>query len=135
MRLVVDTNVLVSALLHPGRRPDRALAAIRERRDVVLFDERLVAEWREVIARPKFRSIDAGRGGALVDALVAAGELVVVPTPFAGELVDADDRAFVEVALAGLADAIVTGNARHYPTGLGFDVLGPAALLDRFEAS
>ena len=42
---------------------------------------------------------------------------------------DDDDRIFVEIALAGHADAIVTGNIADYPTDLGFQVLPPASLL------
>ncbi len=48
-------------------------------------------------------------------------------------MTDADDRVFVEVALAGNADAVVTGNARHYPTHLPFAVLSPAALLEKLD--
>ena len=46
-----------------------------------------------------------------------------------GAMTDDDDRIFVEVALAGRADAIVTGNLRHYPSDLGFAVHPPATLL------
>jgi predicted nucleic acid-binding protein len=63
LRLVLDTNVLVAALLTPGRTPDRALSAIFARGDVVLYDASLEAEYRAVLARPKFRGIDpAARG-------------------------------------------------------------------------
>jgi uncharacterized protein len=132
MRLVVDTNVLVSALLSPGRVPDRALAALCERGDIVLYDHRIVAEYRAVLSRPKFRAIDPARASERIAALLAVHEDLGEVAPFGGELIDPDDRAFVEVALAGAADAIVTGNSRHYPIDLGFEVLTPAALLDRF---
>ena len=61
MRLVLDTNVLVSALLNPARAPDRALAAVCARKDVVLFDPRIVAEYRAVLARPKFPTFTVER--------------------------------------------------------------------------
>src|SRR4051812_15626742 len=106
MRLVLDTNVVVSALLHPGRAPDRALAAVRARGDVVLYDERVAREYREVLARPKFRAIDPGRRDALLAALLGGAELVAVGVSYEGPMTDPDDRAFVEVALAGRADAL-----------------------------
>ncbi|MBI5538403.1 MAG: putative toxin-antitoxin system toxin component, PIN family [Deltaproteobacteria bacterium] len=135
MRLVVDTNVLVSALLNAGRTPDQALARVCERRDSVLYDRRIADEYRAVLARPKFQSIDPSRAEALVVALLALGnDLGEVPA-WTGTLIDPRDRCFVEVAIAGGADAIVTGNTRHYPTGLGFEVLPPAALLHRFVAN
>ncbi len=135
MRLVVDTNVVVAALLNPGRTPDRALAAALARGDTLLLDARIVAEYRDVTARPKFRRLDPARTEALLASMLGRGEDLGVVAPWAGALIDADDRAFVEVALAGRADAVVTGNARHYPTDLAFEVLSPAELLARIEAA
>ena len=129
MRLVIDTNVIVSALLSPGRTPDRALEAVRARRDVVLYDERVLCEYREVLSREKFRKIDPARAEELIAGLIQHGERVVVASAHTEAMIDDGDRIFVEVALAGRADAITTGNVRHYPTNLGFGVLPPAALL------
>jgi len=50
------------------------------------------------------------------------------------QLPDADDLPFIDVALSGKADALVTGNARHFPKGLGVVVLSPRDLLQRLEA-
>jgi putative PIN family toxin of toxin-antitoxin system len=131
LRLVLDTNVLVAALLTPGRTPERALAAVLARGDAVLYDPRIEAEYRDVLARPKFRGIDPARVAALLAALLTGAENLGAVPAWEGAMTDADDRAFVEVALAGRADALVTGNARHYPTGLAFAVLSPAELLAR----
>jgi putative PIN family toxin of toxin-antitoxin system len=131
MRLVLDTNVLVSALLHPGRTPDLALQALGAARAVILVDDRVEAEYREVLGRPKFRAIVPARREALLEAVLAGCERVAVVAPSTVSLLDPDDRAFVDVALVGRADAVVTGNGRHYPEGLGFAVLSPAALLAR----
>lgn len=133
LRIVVDTNVLVSALLHPDRTPDRALAALRAHRCIVLHDPRIVAEWREVLSRKKFRGIDPARAAEQLEALLALGEPVTNVTPFEGEMTDAGDVPFVEVALAGRADALLTGNVRHYPADLGFEVMPPATLLLRLD--
>lgn len=130
MRIVVDTNVVVSALLHPGRTPDRALAAARAHRAVILVDDRVEAEYRAVLARPKFASIAPERREALLDALLANAERVRA-APDRRALIDDDDRVFVEVALSGRADAIVTGNVKHYPRDLGVEVIGPTELLAR----
>lgn len=129
MRIVVDTNVVVSALLHPARTPAQALAAAR--RCTVLVDARIEAEYRSVLARRKFASIDPARREALLDALLSEAERVVADGAYEGAMIDADDRVFVEVALAGGADAIVTGNAKHYPAAIGVEVIGPTELLRR----
>jgi putative PIN family toxin of toxin-antitoxin system len=131
MRIVIDTNVLISALLNPGRTPDRALSAVRGRGDVVLYDARVLAEYRDVLSREKFRAIGVARAEALIVSLITQGESVIVSEPYLKAMIDEGDRIFVEVALAGRADALATGNARDYPTDEGFDVLPPAALLAR----
>ena len=138
MRIVIDTNVLVSALITPGRAAANLLEGHvlidDERRAVtLLLAERIVAEYREVLARARF-----GFEPDLVDDLVAALEavatfieapaLVSTPTPD-------DDRPFLEVAVAGEADVIVTGNKRHFPATGAIEVLGPGELLARLEDS
>ena len=132
MRVVFDTNVLVSALLNPGRTPDLALAAAFDRGVVALTEARVEDEYREVLSRPKFRKVDPARRDALLDALLSRSERVEA-APVTVTLIDDDDRVFIEVALAGRAEAIVTGNAKHYPTDLGFEVLSPADLLARLR--
>ena len=132
MRLVVDTNVLVSALLKPGSVPDRALAAIWQTA-TVLYDGRIAGEYRSVLERPKFRAIDRLRIEELLALLHARGsDLGEVPS-WQGTMTDGGDRIFIEAALAGRAEAIVTGNIRHYPSDLGFEVLPPATLLARLD--
>jgi putative PIN family toxin of toxin-antitoxin system len=133
MRLVVDTNVVVSALLKPPSVPGRALAAIGSTSAVILYDARIEAEYRDVLRRPKFRAIGPGLVDAFLAQLVARGERLGVVPAWGGPMTDDDDRIFVEVALAGSAHAIVTGNIRDYPAGLGFDVHPPASLLALLE--
>jgi putative PIN family toxin of toxin-antitoxin system len=133
MRLVLDTNLLVSALLKPGSVPDRALEAVWSTGAVVLYDSRLEAEYRDVLMRPKFRAIERHRITEFLARLAERGEDVGTVPAFCGDMTDDDDRMFVEVALAGRADAIVTGNLRHYPNDLGFAVHPPASLLAMLE--
>jgi putative PIN family toxin of toxin-antitoxin system len=129
MRVVLDTNVLVSALLKPGSVPDRAIAALWGRRATVFYDARIADEYRSVLARPKFRAIDPLRIEAMLAEMFARAQQVDVVAAWDGPLDDEGDRIFVELALSARADAIVTGNIKHYPLGLGFEVLPPATLL------
>lgn len=132
MRVVVDTNVLVSALLKPSSVPALALAALWAKARV-LHDGRILAEYVAVLARPKFRRIPRVDVEALLLAVRAHGRDLGPTAPWLGELGDEDDRMFIEVALAGRADAIVTGNLRDYPAHLGFEVWPPATLLARLD--
>lgn len=128
LRVVIDTNVVVSALLHPARVPARCVSALRARGATVLYDARVEAEYREVLGRRKFRGIHPEARDALLCALLDGDALQCV-APFEGALPDEDDRVFVEVALHGAAQVLVTGNTRHYPAGLGFVVCSPAEAL------
>lgn len=127
VRLVLDTNVLVSALLKPGSVPDRAMVAAR-RHGTVIYDARIVDEYRSVLARPKLK-LDERRVAALLDGFLADGIDIGESAPFLGAMSDDDDRMFVEVALAGRAHAIVTGNGADFPPSTGVRVLSPAMLL------
>jgi putative PIN family toxin of toxin-antitoxin system len=112
VRIVLDTNVLVSGLLSPGGPPGRILDLAATRAVVVLYDDRVMAEYREVLTRPHF-SFGVGRAAALLEFVQLEGELVPSP-PLAITLPDPDDLPFLEVAAAGFADALVTGNRRHF---------------------
>ena len=133
MRLVLDTNLLVSALLKPGSVPGRALLAIWTTGAVVLYDTRIADEYRDVLMRPKFRAIERPQIEELLAMLHERGERLAAVDAWDGAMTDEGDRKFVEVALAGRADAIVTGNLRDYRTDLGFEVHPPATLLARLE--
>lgn len=126
---MVDTNVLISALLKPGSVPDQALAAIWKTGAIVLYDARIAEEYRAVATRPKFRAVPRDRIEEVLAKLLDRGHDVGEVVAWNGPLADEGDRIFVEVALAGRAHAIVTGNIRHYPNGLGFEVQPPATLL------
>lgn len=129
MRLVLDTNVLISALLKPGSVPDRLLTLVWEGTATALYDARMTDEYRSVLARSKFRSIDRARIDDVFARLLAHGEEIADAKEWTGAMKDEGDRIFVEIALAGRAHAIVTGNLKDYPRDQGFDVLPPATAL------
>ncbi len=133
-RVVLDTNVLISALLKPGSVPHRAIQAIWQCGALVLYDDRIAEEYREVAARPKFRAIDSVLREEWLTRLLDRGERLSSVAPWEGVMTDDGDRLFVEVALEGHAQAIVTGNLRHFPTDIGFDVIPPATLLAHLES-
>lgn len=134
MRIVLDTNVLVSAMLTGGGAPDMALQLVLQGDATLLADSRVLAEYDEVTARPRF-GFDAGERRALLDMLATIAEPVLA-RPLRLSLPDPDDRLFVEVARAGNADAIVTGNVKHFVPksgALGVVVLTPRQFVDRMR--
>ncbi len=132
MRVVLDTNVLVSALLTPSGTPAIVLALVLSGDLVPLYDGRLLEEYREVLSRPRF-GISTEKASQVLLA-IEQGELVAAK-PLGIELPDPDDLPFIEVAVAGGADAIVTGNIRHFPKATcAIPVLSPAELLELLAA-
>jgi len=130
VRIVLDTNVLVSALLHPGRTSAEVLDLILEGRVTIVLEERIFAEYSGVLGRPKFK-ISPERRARVLNYLRRHGEHVLV-APIVEALPDPDDLPFLEAAVSGSADALVTGNKRHYLPARrrGIAVLSPSEFLE-----
>ncbi len=114
---VVDTNVLVSALL--SKKNDTAtvqvLHAMLDGRFILLYYEDILTEYKEVLHRPKFHlSENAIR--TVISAVKRYG-IEVFPQPTGEILIDMDDLIFYEVAMEKRDEGayLVTGNQKHYP--------------------
>ena len=132
MRVVVDTNVLVSGVMNPHGPPGRIVDLMLSDAFVVLLDDRILSEYREVLLRPEF-GFQHGDVDTLLDYLHRAGEHVLARH---AELLlpDASDLPFLEVAASGHADALITGNVKHFKPRRGqhsVHVLTPAGFLGR----
>jgi putative PIN family toxin of toxin-antitoxin system len=128
MKIVLDTNVLVSGLLHPLAPPGNLLRLIVGGMVPFVVEERTLQEYEEVVARQKF-GIDQDRAATVIGQIRAIGEMVI-PLPLNITLPDPDDLVFVEAAHSGHADAVVTGNKRHFPSS----VIEPVVVLNTREA-
>jgi putative PIN family toxin of toxin-antitoxin system len=133
LRIVLDTNVLVSGLLSPAGPPGRILDLVTAQHVAVLFDDRIIAEYHDVLARPRLR-IQPAEADALLAVIQQAG-IPVVARPLDVVLPDGDDVTFFEVAVEGRADALVTGNERHFTPVKGdprVAILNPADFVSRW---
>ena len=113
LRLVIDTNVVVSAALKPEglQRTVLLLAMTKSVRWYV--SEAIVTEYALVLARPELKIRRSSRQQLLQ--LIKNHARVVVPSRMAQITSDPDDNIFVECADAAHADYLVTGNQRHFP--------------------
>jgi putative PIN family toxin of toxin-antitoxin system len=112
VRVVLDTNVIVSALWSPDGTSAQAVGIVLDGQATLCYDMRLLAEYHEVLARPRL-ALDPKRVARLLDDLVREGLPVIAPRSDI-PLPDEDDRPFLDIALA--ADAwLVTGNIKHFP--------------------
>ncbi len=113
MKIVLDTNVLVSGLLSPFGPPEEILRMIAVGDAQVCHDARILAEYRAVLARRRFR-FDPRLVATIVEHFEVAGA-PVVSRPTRLRLPDDGDRPFAEAAIAGAAQFLVTGNVKHFP--------------------
>ena len=130
MKIVLDTNVLVSALLRPGSIPGRIVDLVLAEQVMLALDYRIFAEYQSVLFRPEF-PFSPDQVGALLEFAWRAGEMVDA-TPLPIHLPDPDDVMFVEVAVSAVVDALVTGNLKHFPASQrqGVRVLAPREWLE-----
>ncbi|MDZ7792602.1 MAG: putative toxin-antitoxin system toxin component, PIN family [Spirochaetia bacterium] len=113
MIIVLDTNILVSAPLNPESYPAHVLNAILNEKVTLLFDNRILEEYKRVLLRPRF-GFSVEIVGPLLDYLESEGEFVAAD--YSGrQFEDDEDKKFYEVAVTGGADYLVTGNIRHFP--------------------
>jgi putative PIN family toxin of toxin-antitoxin system len=131
MIVVVDTNVLVSGLLSAHGNPARVLDLLATGDLRVAYDDRIAAEYRQVLARPRF-GFQPQAVAHLLDYLFAEG-LPLVARPLPATLPDPDDQPFLEVAVEAAAP-LITGNLKHFPAAIctSIDVLTPAAFVERW---
>jgi uncharacterized protein len=135
VNIVLDTNVLVSGLLNPRGTPGRIVELVGTGHLTLMFDDRILIEYRDVLARPKLR-IEPVEAGAILDLIEKNGLLVPAP-PIDVILPDADDLPFLEVAEAARA-TLVTGNGRDFVPSQGsvsIPVVTPAAFLELWQQS
>ena len=133
IRVVLDTNVLVSAILTSGGPSHRVMELVLRGDLQLCVDSRIEEEYREVLARGKF-SFPEREVGLLLEALLGNAQKVLAPG-LPGHLPDETDRAFLEVAAAGAVEALITGNTRHYKSAASFGirVMNPGQFLQRYQ--
>lgn len=130
MRIVLDTNVLVSGLLTPFGSSGEIVRMVFSGELILCIDARMLSEYKEVLCRPKFK-FDKNKIAVLIDFIMQYGQ-VVSSSPLKRPLPDPDDEPFLEVAIAGNAKVLITGNKVHYPSASreGIEILSPSEFID-----
>ena len=113
LRLVIDTNVLISAAIKPAglQRTVLLLAITKPAR--LYVSRPIIEEYSEVLARPELK-IRKGLRRQLLR-LIKNHSYTVTPTRRLEVADDPDDNMFLECADAARADYLVTGNLKHFP--------------------
>ena len=112
---VIDTNVLVSALLskHDDASTVRVIYSLYEGEFIPIFSKEIIAEYREVLSREKFK-FSSDIVNLLISTIEALGENLT-PKVSGIQLPDMKDLPFYEVVLEKKGSYLVTGNKKHFP--------------------
>lgn len=132
MIVVFDASTFVSAALKANSLPERALLRAVGVPNRLLLSQAVEDEFREVIFRPKFdRFVTAERRRRILDIVVFTAERVE-PVESVRECCDPKDDKYLELAVAGGADVIVSSDVRHLLSmnpWRGVSILSPADFL------
>ncbi len=113
-RVVFDTNVIVSALLARSGNEAAALRLVFSGVLIACVSPAILAEYRAVLSRPRFKAIPAQAVETLLKSLsqsqIVSPEFSLTVSP------DVEDNRFLECAAAAGADYLVSGNKKHFPS-------------------
>ena len=112
MQVVIDTNVLVSALWSRDGAPAKVVSMVLRGELIPCYDYRILCEYREVLQRPKFK-FSKSEVNSLLDWWESCGRSVLAE-PLEDAFIDEADKKFYEVAKFCGA-VLVTGNRKHFP--------------------
>lgn len=129
IRVVLDTNIVVSALLQPLGPPAQVFVLAIGGAIQLCISGEIYAEYEEVLSRPRFQRPEEVVAGTLQ--AIRDKSLWVRPTEAIRICSDPDDDIFLECAQAARADYLVTGNLKHFPASWGGTrIVSPRDLLD-----
>ena len=113
---VLDTNVLVSALLGASRMsvPTMVLRAVTEGKIIPLYNDAIIDEYREVLSRDKF-PFCKDQIVSVLETIMADGICLDETKTIDEILPDPKDVVFYEVAMSAECAYLVTGNIKHFP--------------------
>jgi hypothetical protein len=134
VRIVLDTNVLVSALISKGTPPALLYEAWSRGDFQLVTSAAQIDELRRVLAYDRLRSYIAATDAQTLSETISAAAVVVEDLPEVHVASDEDDNAILATAIASCADLIVTGDKSHLLTlesVEGIPIVTPRAALDR----
>lgn len=136
MKIVMDTNVLISGMLNPSGPPGRIVDLLRSGALEIVVDDRILSEYTDVLRREYFhRYFTASEREDVVDYL-ARNSHYTLSRVIARDIPDEGDAPFLEIAVSE-GVPLITGNLKHYPerARMGCNVLSPRQFIDDFVAT
>ena len=136
MKIVIDTNVLISGMLNPSGPPGRIVDLLRSGALQVVVDDRILSEYTDVLRRRYFLRYFRKSEREDVIEYVSKNSHYTLSRIVAQDMPDEGDIPFLEIALSE-GVPLITGNLKHYPerARMGCNVLSPKQFIDRFFAT
>ncbi len=134
MKIVLDTNVLVSGLLNPDGAPGRIIDLLRSGVVQAVVDDRILAEYRDVLRRAYFARYFTEFERESILEFLSSNSVYATSAVVVLDLPDKGDVPFLEVALTEKVP-LVTGNGKHFPVRCrcGASILTPGDFLRRLS--
>ena len=130
MRLVIDTNVVVSAFINPSGTPSQIMKMVLNRKVEFCYNPVILSEYESVMLRAKFREkIDSTNVQRFINLIRTIG-ISFTPLPGNTKFNDESDRVFYDTARES-GSTLISGNEKHFPKE-PFIML-PAEFLRRFD--
>ena len=128
MKVVLDTNVVISALLTRQGICQRVLDYVFDQRGLWLSDQ-IQAEYDDVLHRPDFKFSSADIEGFSTKVDICGQRMDPTRAPYKTK--DPQDQMFLDLAFSAGVDFLVTGNIKDYPTTtrLPFQIIKPTDFL------
>jgi len=133
VKIVLDTNVLISGMLNPSGPPGKIVDLLRSGALQVVVDDRVLSEYTDVLRRKYFlRYFRKSEREDVIEYLTKNSHYTLSQI-VAQDIPDEGDIPFLEIALSEEAP-LVTGNLKHYPerARMGCNVLSPRQFVDQF---
>lgn len=128
LRIVLDTNVLVSALLSSQGNPAKILEMVSDGALKLCLSPPIVAEYQNVLGRKKFRFVPS-TVKTILDSLIRLS-VEIVPSEFMSACSDPADDKFLDCAIASGSAYLITGNQKHFPKLFrGVQIVSPFVFL------
>lgn len=114
IKVVIDTNVLISAVIKEQGAEAAVLDIVATGKLSLFVSRPILEEYKGVLARPKFASLDPARVQRVM--VILEGATVIIPAVTRTASPDESDNRFLECAEVAEADYLITGNVRHFPS-------------------
>ncbi len=130
IRVVVDTNVVVSAALSENGFPASILDLVANKRIMMYVSTEVLEEYEEVLRRPRLKLSVERIENAM--GLIRSTSRIVRPKRKLELAADLDDNLFYECADAAKAHFLITGNIKHFPAGHeSTEIVTPRQFMER----